>query len=341
MATHAIAAIEALEVASRVPKLTKELVDASTEVVESGALFAKKVTTFIEDAIAKVDSLHGKELRKCTEVRTACFELSEVYDIAYMFILKAEDTFGYACDETVTSRVKDEIMRNNFEPLTDFIRQMQRYLYEAGKLYVELNDACNKAIESSTRAAEFCKAKTREARSKKRATRAIGGTVAGGAIAAGATTGVAAGGVAASAIAGLFTFGIGTVIGLGITAVAATAVGVGGGATAAAITHCVAEDFEETEKNFRMCSEKFDYLANSALTLHKSVSGLHMRLEALATYVNGAESCRNHQEVSRSVCRAVNKLHQRSKESFHVLSDHRETVRVKTSHLRNKLQSYT
>ncbi len=297
------------------------------------------MTTWAEDAIKKVDSLHGTELKQYTEARRACFELSEVYQIAHMFLLKAVDTFEYACDETVTSRVKDEIMRNNFGPLTDFIRQLQRYLEEAGNLYVELNDACKKASKSSTRAAELCKAKTREARSKKRTTRAIGGTVAGGAAVAGATVGVAAGGVAAAcAIVGTFTAGIGTVIGLGITAVASTVVGVGG----AAITYFVAEDFEETEKNFRMYSENFDYLANSALTLHKSVSGLHRRLEALATYVDGVESCsRTHQEVSRSVCRAVNKLHQRSKESFAVLSDHRETVRVKTSDLRNKLQSYT
>ncbi len=341
MATYAINAIEALEVVSRFPKLTKELIDGFTKVADSVVLFSAKVATLVEDAIKKVDSLHATELQQCTEARRAFFELSEVYDIADTFVLKAVDSFECACDETETSRVKDETMHSNFGPLIDFILQLQRYLSEAGQLYVKLDEACNEASESSTRAAELCKVKTREARSKKRATRAIGGTVAGGAIATGATggvaAGVAAGGVAASAIAGAFTAGIGTVIGLGITAVATTVVGVGGGVGAAAITYFVAEDFEETEKNFRMYSENFDFLATSALTLHENVSGLHRRLEALATYVDEVESSRNHQEVARSVCRAVDLLHRRSKESFDVLSECRETVRVKASELRLKL----
>ena len=57
-------------------------------------------------------------------------------------------------------------------------------------------------------------------------------------------------GIGLSVLAGVFTFGIGTVVGLGTTAVGATVAGIGTGVTAAAITHVVASDFEEAERNF-------------------------------------------------------------------------------------------
>ena len=52
-----------------------------------------------------------------------------------------------------------------------------------------------------------------------------------------------AGGVAASVVAGVFTFGIGTLVGLGITAAASTV----GGAAIAMDTHSIATDFKKTE----------------------------------------------------------------------------------------------
>ena len=80
----------------------------------------------------------------------------------------------------------------------------------------------------------------------------IGGAATGTLVlgAGGAAAGaVVAGGVTASAVAGVFTFGIGTIVGLGITAGAAAAVGLGSvaaGAGTGVATHYIAKDCKKS-----------------------------------------------------------------------------------------------
>ena len=86
-------------------------------------------------------------------------------------------------------------------------------------------------------------------------------------------------------MAGVFTFGIGTVVGLGATAVGATVAGIGTGATAAAITHVVASDYEEAERNFKQIGRRFDNLCDIAHKLDDFVLNLKTNLACTETLV--------------------------------------------------------
>ena len=91
--------------------------------------------------------------------------------------------------------------------------------------FTNFKEICDKANKNCTKASQECQHNSRRAQSKKIATRAIGGTVAATALAGGAGTAVALSGGALSIAAGFFTFGVGTVVGLGITAAASAAAG--------------------------------------------------------------------------------------------------------------------
>ena len=151
--------------------------------------------------------------------------------------------------------------------------------------YLTFDEKCKEVAVYCARAAGACSRMADEAKTKKNVTKAVGGTVAGGAIAAGTATGIGL-----SVLAGVFTFGIGTVIGLGATAVGATVAGIGTGVTAAAITHVVASDYEEAERNFRKIGQNFANLCDIAHRLDDFVLNLKTNLACTETLVVQLES---------------------------------------------------
>ena len=113
------------------------------------------------------------------------------------------------------------------------------------------------------------------ARRDSNVTRGIGGVASGTALAtstAGTVTkGVTTVGVGISIVAGFATFGIDTLVDLGITgAVAGTVsvVGIAAGTGGAAVTHVVASNFIKAEKTFKEFTQQFDDLCRYAIKVH-------------------------------------------------------------------------
>lgn len=322
------------EVVKEAPAWIKEFLDQSCEVIDSARKFAEKVVSAVDDAVEKINYLQAAEVKYTSEVGKCCLDLSAAYDRADKFVVTAIDVCWFGCDETEVSRVKEELTYGNFGPLNDFIANLQRGLLKTEEFYIEFEESCNEASQRSTTAAEACKCKAVEARSKKRATQVIGGVASGGLMAAGI-----GGGVAASIAVGFFTFGVGTVVGLTATGVGSAIAGVGLGTGAAVTTHFISADFSEREKGFRKLAETFDILANSALGLHTSAVELRTKLELLASYLDNVEDAKNAIEVIRCVSRALDVLYRRFDDTYSMLSRKQENLHRSKEELEHKIAS--
>lgn len=87
---------------------------------------------------------------------------------------------------------------------------------------------------------------------QKKATRAVGGIATAGVLVAGV-----GGAVAASFVAGFFTFGIGTVVGLSVTAAVSAVAGTGAAAATGAATPFIVLDRKKLERDFRTMLQSF------------------------------------------------------------------------------------
>ena len=81
-------------------------------------------------------------------------------------------------------------------------------------------------------------------------------------------------------MAGVFTFGIGTVVGLAITGAAVGTVGVVTAGTAGATTYLVSRNFEKLEKTFRDLSSEFVKVAKSISDLGSNMDKVLQKLKA-------------------------------------------------------------
>ncbi len=320
--------------APKVVKAAKETVDNTTELVCSLETFSGKVVSAVDHGIAKIDAIKHCKIRHETKAKIACQDLATVAEKAFTYISSVDDLFWYGRDETRMGEVKDALRRGDFAPLDDFIDQLQRCLTTAEGFYTEFNEANTKAVASAVIAAETCSHKATLARSKKRAARALGGTLATGAIVAGT-----AGGVAASVVAGVFTFGVGTIVGLGITAVASTAAGAAVGTGAAVATCVIADDFDTTAREFRELSITFDSLVSAACDMRENALGVKGTLLIMAKSVDDVEHSRKKHRTITSVRSSLDLLYNKFNESYRVSSICRETVKSKKIKFRELVNS--
>ena len=100
-----------------------------------------------------------------------------------------------------------------------------------------------------------------------------------------ATTAIVAGGlgtgVVLSVIAGVFTFGIGTIIGLSATAVGTAATGVLVGGVSTVITAHVASDYADTETAFRLQKGSVASLQKIRTKMEQAVRSLNCKVEVI------------------------------------------------------------
>ena len=173
----------------------------------------------------------------------------------------------------------------NQKMLSDVLDVISKCISQALEAYTEAKESLEIVQKDSANAVGKCKVLAREAKGKKNTTKAVGGSLAGGAIAAGT-----AGGIVASVIAGVVTAGIGTVVGLGLTAAGSFAAGAAVGTTTAVVTHVVACDFEELEKNFRSLSSDFELLYKDSSKMLELLERSNQGLSSLSRSVERAQN---------------------------------------------------
>ena len=152
-------------------------------------------------------------------------------------------------------KIKEQSISSDNRPLKEYIEQLMTHFSRIEGSYVKFTKSCNEAEKSCAEGIKKCRKAMSKSRGKKIATRAVGGTVAAGAVAA-----TAGAGVAFSVVAGLFTFGVGTAVGLAITGAVTAGVGAAGATGAVAVgvgTHLLAERFLHSENLFKELGDQF------------------------------------------------------------------------------------
>ena len=196
---------------------------------------------------------------------------------AYNMLDKMDDITHYCQSSMMTNAIDGcNEWPPDFEPLEKLIEKIETSSNEAQKFYRELRSDCERAGRSCTTAAGACRRKAEEEKTKKNVTKAVGGTAAAGAIA----TGVGAG-VATSIIAGVFTFGIGTVVGLGLTAAGATVAGAATGTAIAAGTHALASEYEKAGDKFNAAASSFNSLSTDSTKLFEFATRYYKNISNL------------------------------------------------------------
>ena len=160
------------------------------------------------------------------------------------------------------------------------------------------------------------------------AAQVIGGTIAAGTMAAGVGTGVAL-----SVVAGVFTFGIGTVVGLGLTAAGAAAAGTGIGAGTAVATHCIASDYEQARKSFGYFASTFDDLWRVTQNLKKEVDLVRSQVIHLKDSIEDSEHSMEKKHAKESLLRVLDLLQKKYTEYYGQTSVCRDALKEKSENL--------
>lgn len=165
----------------------------------------------------------------------------------HRYIEAVGDIFNYGCGDNT---IVDALKKNDFNPLCEYLEMLKMRISYAMEAHETAQDACRKVQSQSVTAAKYCERKEKHAKTKKRLIRGVGGAV----------TGLAAGGgITISFIAGALTLGMGTGIGLTITAaVLPTVVGSSSAIAAGVSTHMMASNYKELETKFKNMSKEFN-----------------------------------------------------------------------------------
>ena len=233
-------------------------------------------------------------------------KLKRVHEQSATYAETVTDLCWFGHDKERVKRIKEKVLSDDFRELMDFVIQLKTFRDTSQESYETLNKELKDIISTAQRVAQACKEEAKKESRKKKTTRRVGGSAAAGALAAGA-----AAGVTLSVVAGVFTAGVGTLVGLALTA-AGTAVG---GATIAAgtsiATHAIASHFAEAEKRLMELSQSFDEVMSCASRMDYAVRSLNVQLESISANLSNVSTTRISHEARSSLIAAQDRLWQR------------------------------
>ena len=178
--------------------------------------YATNLNRELENICADTERIDNEEYRKVIQIIDVKQSIKSVASSGQAYVDSVDDMFYYYTN-TNFSNIKESASNNDLIPPQNFVALMDNYLKQIGIKYESFCDDCKTAIDECNAAANRCCRLQAEARTRRRASRVIGGSV---------TAATIIGGTAISIAAGVFTFGIGTAIGLPLTAVVSTTAGV-------------------------------------------------------------------------------------------------------------------
>lgn len=262
-----------------------------------------------------LDEISSKLAESDTKFRIAYEDLAETPRLADAYIDAVNDLFHYSSN---VERMTDIAMT-----MDGYVDQLRDCMVSAEEVYLDFEPSCKRTSENCARAAGHCNVLAREAGSKENTTRAVGRTAAGVAMAAG---------VAASVLAGMSTLGIGTVVGLCLTAAGAVAAGT----VAVVATDLIASDYAKAEKVFRKLSAAFDGLYRHTAGLNDNVVQVRYKLEHISAKIDQVVRSRQH---NSTLLPAFELLQRHLAESYMLSSRCSETIQTKRQELRVFMES--
>ena len=231
------------------------------------------------------------------------------------FISRVEDVVKH-CSEDEIETIKGEVKKYKFNCVANFLMGLKAKMADCEETYQTFNKHCVNIQRDATTIAVECNRQAELADCRRTRTQAGGGAAAATLLAAGVGGGLVAGaGVAASVVAGVFTFGVGTAVGLTITGIAATGTGIAiaGGAGAAGVatavaTGVIASKYHKVAKALRQIKQAFDKLHHAVCSLLKILNQLKVEVDGLDYTVKYLEEA-NRKEQKDAVSKNLHKIH--------------------------------
>ena len=301
--------------------------------------FGTEVIIIGQKVLQALEEVDNEEIKRLYQVDEALHHIKSVAEIAYTFLDRVNDVIYY-CQGDSMAAAKGGLSSSprDLKPLRNLMHLLENSLKKAENNYAELMGASSKAICSCDEAAQGCESKERELRKKKGAARGIGGTAAGALMVA--SGGAVAGGVAASVVAGVFTFGIGTVVGLGLTAAAGVGLGAAGAAAGAgtvALTRYIANKYKKAEASFRNVRDGFKAVLDCAHNLKEEVAQVHTIQGNLAAQVDNIELSLEIEDITL-IKDTLERLNMVCTDSYDITSKCRDQVKSMMDKLNDRIK---
>lgn len=161
------------------------------------------VVRTINAILAEYDALSKAAIDLDNKLQTLLENFKRAMEAVQKYEDHIRDVRWYGSDEKRIEKIREGIKRRNFTLLTEFITQLETvYLVRAEESCREAEEALEGVRSSAQELSAACKKRAVEANTRKKA---VTGTAAVGGIGVGL------------AVAGMATFGIGTVVGLGVS----------------------------------------------------------------------------------------------------------------------------
>ena len=306
------------------------------KLVKEMVAFGKEVVDTSEKVLQAVKEAGHKEIQAIYEVKDALHCLMLVVEAAYEILNKVDDIFCYCKSDSMKDAIRELCCSPpDLNPLRDLLSLLGISLEMAESKYSEFVKACNVAKESCREAAEKCACKVIDSQQKKGITKGIGGTVA---LAGGMATSVALGGVVISAVAGACTFGVGSVVGLGVTAiVAGGVVGVGRLAARKGMAVATCHKYQKSGDTFRRICAEFDALLGFARELKEGVAQVHTTQMNISANVNNVKDSKDNESIAL-IKEALKRLEKACTDTYATTSVCRGEVKSKMEELKSKVK---
>ena len=236
---------------------------------------AKPLELINNDVISVIDVIerlikYSNQLLETADLDARCIDfigkLSRAINLAVLFICKIDDVNGYISgslfkDEADKLALKDCGADHDLIEFKASLVFIDEQLKQCSRLYKKYLKKSLETERGCILVETTCQEKSRKARNAKNLTRGIGG----------ATTAavVAGGGVTTSIAAGAFTLGVGTVVGLAVTAVVSGVVGIGGITIGSAVTHNLASSYKKSEDIYKALSADCKCLRQSCCSTNR------------------------------------------------------------------------
>ena len=228
---------------------TIQFYDSFGEAFESHTRMAEEIERLMRDANSEMgQTCERRDVIRVNDVQEARRWLRSLDTATSQYINEVNEVIARL--QRDKDRVIEDLRRNSFTSFQSLTNDLKRGLEECERIYQTIREYIRSFTESCSRAEAICHLRftiTDNTKVMEVTTRVV------------ATGAVAVGGIAASIFVGIFTFGIGTVIGIPLT-LAATAATATTTATAGAPVLVTPNFFSEAAGSFRRMRNKFECL---------------------------------------------------------------------------------
>lgn len=298
-------------------------VDCFSNLVDSTHRLGEKIVTLVDEGIKKVKALKDVEVQCGSKAKVVFEDVRLVTQHGFDFVDKVDDIFWYGKD---TQEAREALHdREDIEPLLDLLDFLTYYINEADEQYNVFEKGYKNANQSCLAAAEICKQKSQEAKSKKMKTRIIiGGALSGGGMAGGVAIGVTA------TVVGVLTGGIGVPIVLGLGAAAGVGiVGVGAAATTGGLAYL----FGKAQKSFTDLAKMFDAFWLATVDVKKEVDTIKCYVKKLEENVSAIKFHQAQSYSRKRICQVLDRQQEKFTEYYAVTSTCRDMLNKKSESL--------